>query len=165
MKKINIVFLLLFTVLLGCNNYNPNTDNIIFRYQIQTVVDFKEKHISIEMINYKGVLKLSKDEEEKIFSSFNKNKIGKLKGEIFVSDSLVLTPIIDSEFKVYKRQDLILNAIINEGYETEQTSNSEKNRVADFRDTVKKVLLKNESFRLALDSLNRHIKQHNLFLL
>lgn len=167
MKKLNFVAIFLAPVilLLGCNNYNPKKDNIIFRYQHHIVADFKAKTIEVKMIKYNEVLTLSKEEENEIYSAFNRNRIDQFKGEVIVSDSLPITPIIYSEFKIYHEGTLKSSLLINEDYNEEQNSAEEKDRVADFRDIVKRVLMKNKSFKLAKDSLDRYFEENNMFYL
>lgn len=163
----NITFRILFSIFtiisLGCNSSDKY--NIVFRYQHYIVVDFKTKMIDVEMIKYKTVLELSKDEENKIYSAFNKSGIGKLKGEVIASDSLPITPIIYSEFRIYHKGILKSSILIDDGYKKKQNSVEEEDRIADFRDAVKKLLDKNRSFKFAKDSLERYTKQHNLFYL
>ena len=160
MNKLSFIALFLF---LSCNNYNYTKDDIIFTYQHHIGVDFKTKTIEVKMIKYNGVLELSKDEENKIYSAFNKSGIGKLKGEIVVSDSLPITPIIYSEFKIYQEGTLKSSLLINEEFQKKQSSVNEQDRIADFRDVVKQILDRNKSFKLAKDSLDRYIEKHNLF--
>lgn len=165
MKKLSFIALFLFSniLFLSCNNYASRKDDIIFTYQHHIVVDFKTKAIEVKMIKYKGVLELYKDEENKIYSAFNKSGISKLKGEVVVSDSLPTTPIIYSEFKIYENGSLKSSLLINEDYQKKQNSAEEQDQIANFKDVVKQVLDKNKSFNLAKDSLERYIKRHNLF--
>ena len=166
MKKISVMLIsLTFSILLGCNNYNPHKDNIVLRYHNWVEVDFKNRTIDIEMIKYKGILTLSDDEEKRVITAFNDNGIGELKGEIFVSDSVVSTPIVDFKFKVYINGKLTSDVSINEEYKKEKVLEEKKDKVVDFRDTVKVILLNNESFKLAIDSLNNYIHINNVFLL
>lgn len=74
-----------------------------------------------------------------------------------------ITPIIYSEFKVYRKGNLKSSLLIDEGYEKNQNVFNEEHSIADFRDFINEVLAKNRNFKLAKDSLERYKGQHNLF--
>lgn len=151
--------------ILSCNHYDRENDNIIFRPRWWMEMDLKNRSISVELTKYKGKLVLSEKEEKIIIDSFEKNEIGSLKGEYHVANEDVIAPIVDFTFVVFKRDKKILDAAINEGYDTQSNSKSIDDKIASFRDDLKSVLRNNPSYKLAEKNLEDYMVKHDVFML
>lgn len=165
-KIIKTIFLLYIAcTILSCNNYDRENLNIIFRPRWWIEIDLKNRSIFVELTKYSGKLALSEKEERIIIESFEKNGIGSLKGECHVANENVTTPIVDFTFVVFKRDEKILDAAINEEYDTQPNSRSADDKIASFRDDLKSVLKNNQSYKLAEKNLEDYMVKHEVFLL
>lgn len=162
--KTTFLFYIACTIL-SCNNYDRKNDNIIFRPRWWIEIDLKNRSIFVELTKYKGKLALSEKEEKIIIDSFEKNGIGNLKGEYHVANEDVTAPIIDFTFVVFKRDKKILDAAINEEYNTQLNSKSVDDKIASFRDELKLVLRNNRSYKLAEKNLEDYMVKHKIFML
>lgn len=167
MKKIIQTAFLLFILctILSCNRYDCKNDNIIFRPRWWIEIDLKNRSIFVELTKYRGKLALSEREENTIIDSFERHRIGKLKGEYHVAGDVVISPIIDFTFMVFKSDRKIVDASINEGYRANLNSGTLEDRIARFRDDLKSVLLNNKSYQLAEKNLKEYIDEHKVIML
>ncbi len=151
--------------MLACNGYDKKSDNIVFRPRWWLEVDLKNKIIYIEVSKERTKLDITEKEEALIIKSFEKNDIGKLKGEYHVSGKDIVTPTVDFMFTVIRKDKRILDVSVNENYVSQPDSKSLEDRLARFRDDVNAVLQNNASYRKAEKKLEDYIDKNDVIVM
>lgn len=156
MDKI-IKFLFLFFLLCSCTNnqkYNNKLYDVIFVYNPYININLNSKILKINYgeLQYKDTINFSKEEENAIYDSFERNYINALRGEIsYYNDTIRISPPSVFKFKLFMVGKIVSEITVDYNYENKgYIPSGQKYKVVRFRDDVVKILNNNEDIKKAL---------------
>jgi hypothetical protein len=165
-----IILIIIFSSCGRKEKFDSNQFKIFFRYEKFITIDFKTKLITVVYVDLKYIDTINLSETDSLFlqNSFIENKISKISGEYVYPDCPWLMPSFEDRIQIYKneriRASFGINYKPNCPFEKPSFS-SQEYRVRTFGEDIRKVILENNDFQRALDTLYEFQKRKKgLFL-
>ncbi|MBE5318009.1 hypothetical protein IM793_02465 [Pedobacter sp. MR2016-19] len=159
MNKIGLFFIsiLFFASCRKISKYDRDRYDIQFLYNPWIQVDFNSGIVNVAVAKYRDTISISEKDKELIINSFNVNRIGDMKGNIFVDSKQSIMPPDNFQFKVIKDEKGQSDIIVTNS-DPMNIADEKNKKIINFKSTVVGVLNRNIDFKAAKEAFSKFQK-------